>query len=154
MFGCVVKGERVTCPLSVIPVPNITLSTIDRETATAPTAPTCRSQWVDQMSVAILCRPIIVTFGPLKGYPISKSPFFFDPWAKRDGDACDAWRRRPVFSNHVMLVNGFPGFGIALVACSVFVMAENRKGKHRAVEGVWCDELHTFNCGGALTCAS
>ena len=61
-----------------------------------------------------------------------------------------------MFFNHVVLVDGFPGFGIALVAFSVFVMAENihRKGKHRAVEGVRCDELHNFNCGGALTYAS
>jgi len=62
---------------------------------------------------------------------MSKFPSLFDPWAKRD-----AWRRHPVFSNRAMFANLFPGFGIAVVAFSAYVLAENiiGKGKHQAVE--------------------
>jgi NADH dehydrogenase (ubiquinone) 1 beta subcomplex subunit 3 len=62
---------------------------------------------------------------------MSKYPFLFDSWAKRD-----AWRRHPVFSNRAMFSNLFPGFGIAVVAFSVYVLTENvlGKGKHQVVE--------------------
>ncbi|KAI0268007.1 NADH-ubiquinone oxidoreductase B12 subunit family-domain-containing protein [Russula aff. rugulosa BPL654] len=61
---------------------------------------------------------------------MSKFPSLFDPWAKRD-----AWRRHPVFSNRAMFSSLFPGFGIAVVAFSAYVLAENilGKGKHQAV---------------------
>ncbi|KAH9988431.1 hypothetical protein BJV74DRAFT_463205 [Russula compacta] len=49
---------------------------------------------------------------------MSKFPSLFDPWAKRD-----AWRRHPVFSNRAMFANLFPGFGIAVVAFSAYVLA-------------------------------
>ncbi|KAI0316249.1 NADH dehydrogenase 1 beta subcomplex subunit 3 [Amylostereum chailletii] len=45
---------------------------------------------------------------------------FRDPWAKRD-----AWRKHPVFSNRAMFSNLFPGFGIALVAFTAYVVADN-----------------------------
>ncbi|KAJ7084427.1 NADH dehydrogenase 1 beta subcomplex subunit 3 [Mycena belliarum] len=45
---------------------------------------------------------------------------FRDPWAKRD-----AWRRHPVFSNRAMFSSMFPGLGIAIVAFSAYVLADN-----------------------------
>ncbi|KAJ7770198.1 NADH dehydrogenase 1 beta subcomplex subunit 3 [Mycena maculata] len=45
---------------------------------------------------------------------------FRDPWAKRE-----AWRKHPVFSNRAMFANLFPGFGIAVVAFSVYVLVDN-----------------------------
>jgi len=62
---------------------------------------------------------------------MSKYPSLFDSWAKRD-----AWRKHPVFSNRAMFSTLFPGFGIAVVAFSAYVLAENvlGKGKHHAVE--------------------
>ncbi|KAJ7647292.1 NADH dehydrogenase 1 beta subcomplex subunit 3 [Roridomyces roridus] len=49
------------------------------------------------------------------------SPFpYRDPWAKRE-----AWRKHPVFSNRAMFANLFPGFGIAVVAFSAYVLADN-----------------------------
>lgn len=47
-------------------------------------------------------------------------PLYRDPWAKRE-----AWRKHPVFSNRAMFRNIFPGFGIAVAAFSVYVVAEN-----------------------------
>jgi NADH dehydrogenase (ubiquinone) 1 beta subcomplex subunit 3 len=66
-----------------------------------------------------------------RSHSMSKFPSLFDPWAKRD-----AWRRHPVFSNRAMFSSLFPGFGIAVAAFSVYVLAENviGKGKHQAVE--------------------
>ncbi|KAI0058106.1 hypothetical protein BV25DRAFT_1315272 [Artomyces pyxidatus] len=53
-----------------------------------------------------------------------KYPLLFrDPWAKRD-----AWRRHPVFSNRAMFANLFPGFGIAVVAFTAYVVADNVYG--------------------------
>lgn len=46
-----------------------------------------------------------------------------DPWAKRD-----AWRRHPVFARRQMFANMFPGFGIALVAFTCYVVADNFYG--------------------------
>ena len=43
-----------------------------------------------------------------------------DPWAKRE-----AWRKHPIFSNKAMFRNLFPGFGIAVVAFTAYVVAEN-----------------------------
>jgi len=122
-------------PLSAIPVPAITNPfTIDhRKLPTAPLpAPTCRSQLVDKRSVAVFCYPFVVTFDPPVDYLMTKFPSLFDPWAKRD-----AWRRHPVFANRAMFANVFPGFGIAVVAFSAYVLAENiiGKGEHQAVEG-------------------
>jgi NADH dehydrogenase (ubiquinone) 1 beta subcomplex subunit 3 len=47
-------------------------------------------------------------------------PLYRDPWAKRE-----AWRKHPVFSNRAMFRKMFPGFGIAVAAFSVYVVAEN-----------------------------
>ncbi|KAI0663405.1 NADH dehydrogenase 1 beta subcomplex subunit 3 [Cubamyces menziesii] len=43
-----------------------------------------------------------------------------DPWAKRE-----AWRKHPVFSRRAMFARAFPGFGVALVAFTTYVVAEN-----------------------------
>ena len=51
---------------------------------------------------------------------MSPPSLFRDPWAKRD-----AWRKHPVFSNRAMFANFFPGFGIALVAFTAYVIADN-----------------------------
>lgn len=51
---------------------------------------------------------------------MSNLPLFRDPWAKRE-----AWRKHPVFSNRVMFRNIFPGFGIAVVAFTAYVVADN-----------------------------
>jgi NADH dehydrogenase (ubiquinone) 1 beta subcomplex subunit 3 len=51
---------------------------------------------------------------------MSGLPLFRDPWAKRE-----AWRKHPVFSNRVMFRNLFPGFGIAVVAFTAYVVADN-----------------------------
>ncbi|KAJ7287490.1 NADH dehydrogenase 1 beta subcomplex subunit 3 [Mycena rebaudengoi] len=56
-------------------------------------------------------------------------PPFRDPWAKRD-----AWRKHPVFSNRAMFANFFPGFGIAVVAFTVYVAADNLYLSKRRVE--------------------
>ncbi|KAA1473918.1 hypothetical protein DENSPDRAFT_840459 [Dentipellis sp. KUC8613] len=45
---------------------------------------------------------------------------FRDPWAKRN-----AWRKHPVFSRRAMFSNLFPGFGIAVVAFTIYVVADN-----------------------------
>ncbi|KAJ7680365.1 NADH dehydrogenase 1 beta subcomplex subunit 3 [Mycena polygramma] len=45
---------------------------------------------------------------------------FRDPWAKRE-----AWRKHPVFWNRAMFANLFPGLGIAIVAFSAYVVADN-----------------------------
>ncbi|TFY79588.1 hypothetical protein EWM64_g4426 [Hericium alpestre] len=51
---------------------------------------------------------------------MSYPQLFRDPWAKRD-----AWRRHPVFSKRVMFSNLFPGFGIAAVAFTAYVIVDN-----------------------------
>ncbi|KIK01399.1 hypothetical protein K443DRAFT_132296 [Laccaria amethystina LaAM-08-1] len=51
---------------------------------------------------------------------MSNLPLFRDPWAKRE-----AWRKSPVFSNRVMFRSLFPGFGIAVVAFTAYVIADN-----------------------------
>lgn len=53
-------------------------------------------------------------------------PLFRDPWAKRE-----AWRRHPVFSKAAMFKNFFPGFGIAVVAFSAYVVYDNMAGSAR-----------------------
>ncbi|KAF4563330.1 hypothetical protein EYR36_003772 [Pleurotus pulmonarius] len=53
-------------------------------------------------------------------------PLFRDPWAKRE-----AWRKHPVFSNRAMFANLFPGFGIAVVAFTAYVVADNVYAKSR-----------------------
>jgi NADH dehydrogenase (ubiquinone) 1 beta subcomplex subunit 3 len=47
-------------------------------------------------------------------------PLFRDSWAKRE-----AWRKHPVFSNRSMFRNMFPGFGIAVVAFTAYVMMDD-----------------------------
>jgi NADH dehydrogenase (ubiquinone) 1 beta subcomplex subunit 3 len=47
-------------------------------------------------------------------------PLFRDPWAKRD-----AWRQHSLFQKRIMFRNAFPGFGIAVVAFSAYVLADN-----------------------------
>jgi NADH dehydrogenase (ubiquinone) 1 beta subcomplex subunit 3 len=47
-------------------------------------------------------------------------PLFRDPWAKGA-----AWRKHPVFSNRVMFPSIFPGFGIAVVAFTAYVVVDN-----------------------------
>ena len=55
---------------------------------------------------------------------MSNLPLFRDPWAKRE-----AWRKHPaLFSNRVMLRNLFPGFGIAAVAFTAYVIADTVYG--------------------------
>ncbi|KAF9566734.1 hypothetical protein CPC08DRAFT_703703 [Agrocybe pediades] len=51
---------------------------------------------------------------------MSNLPLFRDPWAKNE-----AWRKSPIFSNRVMFRNLFPGFGIAVVAFTAYVVADN-----------------------------
>ncbi|KAH8119570.1 NADH-ubiquinone oxidoreductase B12 subunit family-domain-containing protein [Phellopilus nigrolimitatus] len=60
---------------------------------------------------------------------MSQQPFFRDPWAKRE-----AWRRHPIFSNAAMFKNIFPGFGIAVVAFTAYVVADNVYSKTRVKE--------------------
>jgi NADH dehydrogenase (ubiquinone) 1 beta subcomplex subunit 3 len=56
-------------------------------------------------------------------------PLFRDPWAK-----AEAWRRHPVFSSRAMFRNLFPGFGIAVVAFTGYVMFDNMYSELRAVQ--------------------
>ena len=52
--------------------------------------------------------------------PPPSPPVFRDPWAKRE-----AWRKHPVFSRRAMFSNMFPGFGVALVAFTTYVIVDN-----------------------------
>lgn len=52
---------------------------------------------------------------------------FRDPWAKRE-----AWRKHPVFSRRAMFARAFPGFGVALVAFTAYVVAENILTKEKS----------------------
>ncbi|KAH7926720.1 hypothetical protein BV22DRAFT_1008395 [Leucogyrophana mollusca] len=56
-------------------------------------------------------------------------PLFRDPWAKRE-----AWRKHPVFSNRAMFSSMFPGFGIAVVAFTAYVVVDNFYGKMQVEE--------------------
>ena len=47
-------------------------------------------------------------------------PIFRDPWARRE-----AWRKHPVFHRSAMLSRMFPGFGIALVAFTAYVVVDD-----------------------------
>ncbi|KAF9474217.1 hypothetical protein BDN70DRAFT_885047 [Pholiota conissans] len=51
---------------------------------------------------------------------MSNLPLFRDPWAK-----AEAWRKSPIFTNRIMLRNMFPGFGIAVVAFTAYVVVDN-----------------------------
>ena len=55
----------------------------------------------------------------MSGSPPSP-PLFRDPWAKRE-----AWRKHPIFQRSAMLRKMFPGFGIAVVAFTAYVVADN-----------------------------
>ena len=57
---------------------------------------------------------------------MSDMKFFKDPWGKRE-----AWRRHPVFANRAMFKNMFPGFGIAVVAFSAYVIGDNLIGSSK-----------------------
>ncbi|THH28746.1 hypothetical protein EUX98_g5442 [Antrodiella citrinella] len=54
---------------------------------------------------------------------------FRDPWAKRE-----AWRKHHVFSNRVMFSSMFPGFGVAVVAFTTYVVIDNFLWKAEAQE--------------------
>jgi len=52
---------------------------------------------------------------------MAEGPLYRDPWAKRE-----AWRKTPeFFSQRAMFRNIFPGFGIAVVAFTAYVIADN-----------------------------
>jgi NADH dehydrogenase (ubiquinone) 1 beta subcomplex subunit 3 len=53
-------------------------------------------------------------------------PLYRDPWAKRE-----AWRKSPIFSQREMFRQALPGFGIAVVAFTAYVIAENLYFKSR-----------------------
>ncbi|OBZ70942.1 hypothetical protein A0H81_09214 [Grifola frondosa] len=53
-------------------------------------------------------------------------PIYRDPWAKKE-----AWRKHPVFARGAMLSKMFPGFGIAVVAFTTYVIAENILAKEK-----------------------
>ncbi|KAF9227319.1 hypothetical protein BS17DRAFT_775286 [Gyrodon lividus] len=55
---------------------------------------------------------------------MANPPLFRDPWAKRE-----AWRKHPIFSNRAMFSSIFPGFGIAVVAFTAYVVVDNFYGK-------------------------
>ncbi|KZT42493.1 hypothetical protein SISSUDRAFT_1015933 [Sistotremastrum suecicum HHB10207 ss-3] len=60
----------------------------------------------------------------------TEGPLYRDPWAKRE-----AWRKTPqFFSNRAMFKNLFPGFGIALVAFTGYVIADNVYHRNEAQE--------------------
>jgi len=63
---------------------------------------------------------------------MSEGPLYRDPWAKRE-----AWRKSPIFSRSTQLRNLFPGFGIAVVAFGVYLVAEQTilKPKAEAAHG-------------------
>jgi NADH dehydrogenase (ubiquinone) 1 beta subcomplex subunit 3 len=61
---------------------------------------------------------------------MSNLPLFRDTWAKRE-----AWRKHPVFSNRSMFRSMFPGFGIAVVAFTAYVMMEDVWGAIKKREG-------------------
>lgn len=50
----------------------------------------------------------------------SPPPIYRNPWAKKD-----AWRKHPVFAQRAMFSKMFPGFGIAVVAFTTYVVADN-----------------------------
>lgn len=62
---------------------------------------------------------------------MAEGPLYRDPWARRE-----AWRRSPIFSNRAMFKNIFPGFGIAVVAFTAYVIADNVReaGKAKAAD--------------------
>ena len=51
---------------------------------------------------------------------MSSPQLYRDPWAK-----LEAWRKHPIFSRSTMLRSMFPGFGIAVVAFTAYVIADN-----------------------------
>ena len=52
--------------------------------------------------------------------PPSPPPLYRNPWAK-----ADAWRKHPVFQQRNMFSKMFPGFGVAVVAFTAYVVADN-----------------------------
>ena len=60
---------------------------------------------------------------------MAEGPLYHDPWAKRE-----AWRKHPVFSKTTALRNMFPGFGIAVVAFTAYVVYDNINKKTKAKE--------------------
>lgn len=51
---------------------------------------------------------------------MAQGPIYHDPWARRE-----AWRKSPIFSNRAMFRSMFPGFGIAVVAFTAYVVFDN-----------------------------
>ena len=58
---------------------------------------------------------------------MSEGPLYRDPWAKRE-----AWRKAPVFSRRAMFSRAFPGFGVALVAFTAYVVVDNMTSKGKS----------------------
>ncbi|KAH9948949.1 NADH-ubiquinone oxidoreductase B12 subunit family-domain-containing protein [Amylocystis lapponica] len=59
---------------------------------------------------------------------------FRDPWAKRE-----AWRKHPMFARRAMFSKMFPGFGVAVVAFTTYVIVDNvflqaKGGSHLEVQ--------------------
>ena len=76
------------------------------------------------VSSLFLCAHL--SFSSLQMSPPRDPQLFRDPWAKRE-----AWRSHPVFSRRQMFARAFPGFGVAVVAFTAYVIADNlmTKGK-------------------------
>lgn len=71
-----------------------------------------QSMWFCSLLLQFYNRPFVPD--------MSNLPLFRDPWARRE-----AWRKHSVFSNRAMFRNLFPGFGIAVVAFTAYVVADN-----------------------------
>ncbi len=63
-------------------------------------------------------RKLLTSFSSYTEMPL----LYRDPWAKRE-----AWRKHPVFSTASQLRQLFPGFGIAVVAFTAYVVWDNWK---------------------------
>ena len=60
---------------------------------------------------------------------MAQGPLYHDPWARRE-----AWRNHPIFSKASALRNIFPGFGIAVVAFTAYVVYDNINAKTKVKE--------------------
>ncbi|KIO32201.1 hypothetical protein M407DRAFT_241491 [Tulasnella calospora MUT 4182] len=56
--------------------------------------------------------------------------YYRDPWAKRE-----AWRKHPMFTHRSYLKNAFPGFGIAVVAFTAYVVYDNVRSSSKPSSG-------------------
>jgi len=62
---------------------------------------------------------------------MSEGPLYRDPWARRE-----AWRKSPIFSTRTQMRKLFPGFGIAVVAFGVYLIAEQTMYKPKASDSL------------------